>query len=231
MQIDLWIVTENIELQKEYWFQMEPWANQIIYYSINNLNWKNELRQDKLQDGVLVLCLSEENRPWEWVSRIKEITDVPMIVISQSENYYEEIMCLQNGADDYQSQKKPFPVIRERIFRGLAKQRWTKDFLLLQEGLVEELSGSQFFYKGTSLELTKMEAQVLHWLVHSPEQIVSRQKLLFHIWQEEENSGSRALDTIMKQLRKKLSVTDITIKTYYGKGFQIIKREQKSKEQ
>lgn len=222
MQIDLRILTEDIEFQKEYWLQMEQWTESIGYYSIEADNWQELLKRDETLHSVIAICLSEERFPWEWVSKVKEIMDIPIMVISQRESFYEEIQCLQNGADDYQSRKKPLPVLKERMFRLLQKQRWSSNTVLTQGGLVEELSGGQFFYQGVSLDLTSKEAQVLHWLLHSREQVISRQKLLFHVWQKENKDAGRALDTIIKQLRKKLSATNIEIKTCYGKGFEVI---------
>lgn len=222
MQIDLQILTENIEFQKEYWLQMEQWTESVTYYSIEAKDWQEQLKQGETEYSVIALCLSEEKLPWEWVAKVKECVDVPVLVISQKESAYEEIQCLQNGADDYQSGKKPLPVLRERIICLLQKQSRFVDVVWTQGGLLEELPSGQFFYQGASLELTSKEAQVLHWLLHSKEQVISRQKLLFHIWQKETKAASRALDTMIKQLRKKLSVTNIEIKTCYGKGFEVI---------
>ena len=224
MQIDLRILTEDIEFQKEYWLQMEQWAETVAYYSIETKDWQEQLKQDETKYSVIALCLSEEKLPWKWVSKVKAIMEVPILVISEKESYYEEIQCFQNGADDYQGRRKPVPVLKERILRLLQRERQSLGSVLTQGGLVEELSSGQFFYKGESLGLTSKEAQVLHWLLHSQEQVIPRQKLLFHVWKKETQMESRALDTIMKQLRKKLAITNIEIKTCYGKGFQMIKR-------
>ncbi len=227
MQIDLQIISDNIEFQKEYWLQMEQCTDSIAYYSIEAKDWQTQLQQDVTEHSVLVLCLSGESLTWEWVSKVKQIKDVPLLVLSEKENYYEEIQCLRNGADDYQSNRKPVAILQERMLRMLEKKECFSDSVLMMAGLTEEVSGNQFFYNGVSLGLTSKEYQVLYWLLHSPEAVVSRQKLLFHVWQKEKQDESRVLDTIVKQLRKKLSVTNIEIKTCYGKGFQIIKKNEK----
>lgn len=220
MGIDVWILTENVEYEKEFWLQMEQWTETIAYCSIQDKNWQERLKKAVTSQTVIGICLAQEGLSWEWVRKVRGITRAPIFVISEKESYYEEIECFQCGANDYQTREKPMLILKERIIRLV--QQISSDTIYTKGGLAEEVSSSQFFYQGHSLALTPKEYQVLHWLLHSMERMVSRQKLLFHVWQKETPTESRALDTVIKQLRKKLTATPLEIKTCYGKGFQII---------
>lgn len=232
-KINLLIVIENPEIEEDFLLQLERPDVQMTYFVREQENWLEQLRQ---QDNEM-RCISKENQMASdcivlfflhnsseaayLVREMRSVVRVPILVLSDRESYYEELQCLQNGADDYQSIFRPIPILWARLWKLIQLYHGEVEGQLVKMGLVHHLESSQYSYAGKALELTEKEYQILFWLLHSQEEIVSRQKLLYHIWGECGQKKSRALDTLIKQLRKKLHETSVEIKTCYGKGYVI----------
>lgn len=234
MKIDLFVVAEYPEDWQDFLMQLEQTDVQFIYCPLKKSRWLEEMvehAESSEKENIVLICLSENSRLLSLVKQVRESVRVPVFVLSDRESYYQELQCLQRGADDYQSILRPVPILWERIYRLIQLYHGRTAGQLVQNGLTEQMESCQFYYGERSLRLTGKEYQVLHWLMHSREKMVSRQKLLYHVWGENNQTGSRALDTIMKQLRQKLKGTTVSIKTCYGKGYQLVITDTVSDEQ
>lgn len=234
MKINLFVVAAYPETWQDLLIQMEQTDVQFIYCPLKKGSWLEEMVErieTSEEESIVLICLSENSRLLSLVKQVRGSVRVPVFVLSERESYYQELQCLQRGADDYQSILRPVPVLWERIYRLIQLYHGRTAGQLVQNGLTEQMESCQFYYGERSLRLTGKEYQVLHWLVHSREEMVTRQKLLYHVWGENNQTGSRALDTIMKQLRQKLKDTTVSIKTCYGRGYQLVITDAVSKEE
>lgn len=202
------------------------WEEQvpIEYYPPEGPGWLERLRKGhegkEHFSAILVYSLGEQYLSGI-VRGLRQTLPLPLIVCSEKCNYYEELQCLQAGADDYVSTTIHTSILRLRtlhliqLYQGCFPQR------LVYGGLTESPGNRQYYYDQHSLELTGREYDVLYWIFRSYEEIVSKEKLLYHIWEEDTPQTRRALDTVMKQLRRKLQDTPVRVKTCYGKGYRL----------
>ncbi len=174
-------------------------------------------------DGV-VLQLSGRMTAREVVSRVREAVKLPFLVLGRENSYFEEIQCLQGGADDYQRKEIPDTLLllrMQRLFRLYQGQ--TAGFVVKQD-FVEYLSAGEIYWGKRNLHLTPKEYQVFHWLLHGGAEIVSREQLLYHVWNDASGTTkSRALDAVLVKIRQKLRGTGWSVKTCFGRGFQLVR--------
>lgn len=174
-----------------------------------------------------VLRLSHRIHAGEVVAALRTMLFVPLLVMGREDTYYEELLCLQQGADDYQKRDTPEPIVLLRIWRliELCGAGTQGRGVMEKGGFLDLPEREQIHYGRWDLGLTGREYQVMHWLLQDISDLIPRKRLLSLIWEGEGTRESRALDTVMKQLRRKLAVTPWRIETCYGKGYRLVLAE------
>lgn len=166
------------------------------------------------------LILLDINLPgmngWEICKKLKALSQVPIIMVTARDSEFDEIKGLELGADDYIT--KPF----------------TPKLLIIKLKKLFKLSNDTFFKIGDitfdfntfkldtpeeSNILPRREAQLLEFFLRNQNIIFSRETLLNEIWGFEFFGDERAVDTIVKRLRKKLGSCDNYIKSVRGVGY------------
>ncbi|MGL5573798.1 MAG: response regulator transcription factor, partial [Cetobacterium sp.] len=151
------------------------------------------------------LILLDINLPgmngWEICKKLKALSQVPIIMVTARDSEFDEIKGLELGADDYIT--KPF----------------TPKLLIIKLKKLFKLSNDTFFKIGDitfdfntfkldtpeeSNILPRREAQLLEFFLRNQNIIFSRETLLNEVWGFEFFGDERAVDTIVKRLRKKL---------------------------
>lgn len=171
-----------------------------------------------------VLRLSCRIQMVEVVAVLRTMIFIPLLVMGSEDTYYEELQCLQQGADDYQRRETPEPIVLLRLWRliELCGAGTQGRGMMGRHGFLELPEVEQIHYGQRDLGLTGREYQVLHWLLQDTSDVVPRRRLLALIWESEGQRESRALDTVIKQLRRKLAKTPWRIETCYGRGYRLV---------
>lgn len=146
---------------------------------------------------------------WEAVYTIIQNRKFNIFIITDTYSYNDEFRLLKAGCIDYQSRSVPIEIIVQRVKNIIIKK--------LEDRILHEESGV-IYAGGNVLKLTKKESEVLSYLLVHRDEIVSKATLMKELWNMTNNYKSRAADTIIKQLRKKLKGYDAKIITYYGGG-------------
>lgn len=166
------------------------------------------------------LVLLDINLPgmngWEICKKLKLLSQIPIIMVTARDNEFDEIKGLELGADDYIT--KPF----------------TPKLLIIKIKKLFKLDSDTFFKIGDitfdfntfelqtpeeSYVLPRREAQLLEFFLRNQNIIFSRETLLNEVWGFEFFGDERAVDTIIKRLRKKLRSYDSYIKSVRGVGY------------
>jgi DNA-binding response OmpR family regulator len=158
-------------------------------------------------DGV-VLDLNLPGLPGEEVCRrIRDVSDVPIIMLTAKGAEEERIAGLDLGADDYLV--KPFSP-RELVARLRALLRRAKSESEPQRSRVEygpleiDLAGHKVFVDGTEVDLTASEYKLLTTLSRYPGRVYSRMELVEKVLGYDFEGYERAIDSHIKNLRAKL---------------------------
>lgn len=162
-------------------------------------------------------------------SQVRQISPVPIIIVSAKDTEPDKIAGLTLGCDDYMT--KPFSpmelIARIRsIFRRIELDK-------AQTGITEVLKVSDIIINpnikraecgGKDICLTGMEFSLLYYLASNKNRAVSRSELLDKVWGFENEVETRATDDMIKRIRKKLfdAGSSLKIETVWGFGFRLI---------
>ena len=147
--------------------------------------------------------------------RIRHTLNVPIIMLSAKDEEIDKILGLELGADDYIT--KPFS-IRELIARVKANLRKSEVSLNVSEEKYKENENSKIEVgdlsldlekfevkvRGTVIDLTIREFEVLKYLANQPGQVVTRETLLEKVWGYEYYGDIRTVDVTVRRIREKI---------------------------
>ena len=160
--------------------------------------------------------------------RIREHSDVPIIMLTAKGDEVDKILGLELGADDYIT--KPFSV-RELIARVKALLRRAtpqndEEGILHVGGLTIDVGNYEAFRNGEKLSLTLKEFELLKLLVISRGKVLTRDFLLDRIWGYEFYGETRTVDVHIRHIRQKLGDDAHYIETIRGVGYKFNDRQE-----
>ena len=155
-------------------------------------------------------------------------TDLPIIIVSAKDSPFDRVTGLTLGSDDYLA--KPFlPLELVARVRALLRRAKKEPSAAgpLQELHFGPLCLSPAFRTATlcgdPLPLTPTEYDFLAYLMEHQDRAVSREELLQTLWQFDTEVDTRAIDDMLKRLRRKLRERNspVLIETVWGFGFRL----------
>lgn len=165
---------------------------------------------------------------WEACKRIREISEVPIILLSARSQDFDQLMGFESGADEYVT--KPFSpavlakrvqAILSRSSAGAKTGTKNKEKITLGE-LTLDTAAHEVYLDGKPVELTLKEYKILVMLISNAGRVYSREALLDEIWGMDFYGGVRTVDSHVARLRTKLEKWGSErIKTVYGIGYKI----------
>lgn len=161
---------------------------------------------------------------WEVTKKIRETSNVPIIMLSARSEEFDILTGYENGADDYVT--KPFnPGILVKRVEALLR----RSNQAAQSGAEKQLSDLIFNdnahevrLEGREIELTLKEYNILKKFLESPGRVFSREQLLDSVWGFDFTGDIRTVDSHVARLRTKLGDWGSKhLKTVYGIGYKI----------
>lgn len=162
---------------------------------------------------------------WETLARIRELSDVPVLMLTARGDELERVRGLAGGADDYVT--KPFgrqelvarvQALLRRMRSGAADapERYADALVTIEFGqrLVT--------YAGQAVELTPLEFRLLTAFVRHPTQVLSREQLLELVWRDPFSVSPEQVKLYVSYLRRKLdpqAPETVPIETVRGFGY------------
>ncbi|MFC3039329.1 response regulator transcription factor [Virgibacillus xinjiangensis] len=166
---------------------------------------------------------------YEFCKKIREESDVPIIIISAKDEEIDKILGLELGGDDYLT--KPFSprelVARvKRLFKR-AQPAVRRDDMVhdrIQAGkLLIYRNERRLFWNGREQEVTTKEFDMLLLFAENINRAFSREELLTKVWGNDYFGSDRAVDDLVKRIRKKLA--DLPLETVWGYGYRLRRDE------
>ena len=158
--------------------------------------------------------------------KIREFSDVPIILLTAKTDDIDKLIGFDSGADDYLT--KPFNIlelkarIRALLRRAGSSDQQTEDKELTIGQITLDLNARNAYRCGTLVDLTAKEFDVIEFLMRNPNKVYSREALLDTIWAYEYRSDIRTVDVHIRRLREKLEenpAEPIYILTKWGVGY------------
>jgi DNA-binding response OmpR family regulator len=143
---------------------------------------------------------------WQVLERVRELGDVPVLILTAASDELDKVRGLREGADDYVT--KPFGR-QELIARIEALLRRAGDSELADEvhadGLVEiDFSQRRVTVRDAEVELTPTEFRLLAALARHPNQVLSHDQLLEMAWGDATNRSRQQVKLYIGYVRRKL---------------------------
>ena len=141
--------------------------------------------------------------------RIREFSNVPIIMLTARSEDADKIIGLESGADDYIT--KPFNILELKArIRALlrranaAPQQKTQNTLLSAGGVTLDLEQRVALKDGQVVELTAKEYDLIELFVKNPRRVYSRENLMDLVWGYTYAGDYRTVDVHIRRLREKL---------------------------
>ncbi len=190
------------------------------------------LARESQPDLILLDLMIPEVDGLDVCRELRKTSDVPIIMITARGEEIDRVLGLEIGADDYIT--KPFSVreLMARIKAVLRRaQQAQKDgeaepsTLLRGPGnMLMDVERRTVLVGDTSIELTRLEFDLLHRLLINPGRVLTRERLLEQAWGYEYVGDTRAVDSAVKRLRAKLRAVSVEadcIESVRGLGYRI----------
>jgi len=155
------------------------------------------------------------------LKRLRRDSDVPVLVLSARNETADKVRALKLGADDYVT--KPFwpDELLARVAARLRRPTLQRDATVRVGELIVDLEQRRVALAGETVDLTRVEFDLLAALARRLGAAVSRAWLAEHVLNPDREGGERTLDVHMSRLRKKLGPAASAIATVWGVGYRL----------
>ncbi|MDD9379762.1 response regulator transcription factor [Streptomyces sp. ZAF1911] len=139
--------------------------------------------------------------------RIRETSQVPIIMLTARGDDFDIVVGLEAGADDYIVKPARTEVIEARIkavLRRLSEPAGGRPDVEFHGELAVDRAGLTVAKNGERVPLAPSEIKLLLHLSASPEQVFSRQQLLEYVWEHSYHADARLVDACVRRLRHKI---------------------------
>ncbi|WP_284141688.1 MULTISPECIES: response regulator transcription factor [unclassified Virgibacillus] len=164
---------------------------------------------------------------YEFCKTIRNQSEVPIIIISAKDEEIDKILGIELGGDDYLT--KPFSprelVARvKRLFKRLDSPALNreKDRLKIDELMIDK-NDRRVFWKEEEQEVTTKEFDMLLLFAENVNRAFSREELLIKVWGDDYYGSDRAVDDLVKRIRKKFA--EMPLETVWGYGYRLRRKE------
>jgi DNA-binding response OmpR family regulator len=228
-------------------------ANKLIYVVDDEQNIRDLIKTYLMKEGFEVQIFADGSGAFEAFSarpadmliidimmpgmdgytlckEIRKTSDVPIIMVSAKDDEIDRILGLELGSDDYMA--KPFSprelVVRAKtIFRRVredvpVKTAEHKEELKCQD-IVIFPDERRVMKEAVEIELTSKEFEFLCYLVKNRNRVFTREQLIQNIWGYDYIGDTRAIDDLVKRVRKKLGEAGASLEiiTVWGYGYKV----------
>ena len=195
-------------------------------YNISTISKFDNITEDILNKNadLVLLDINLPGADGEYICKeIRKTSNVPIIMITCRDNELDELISLNNGADQYVTKPYNLQILLAKISGLLKRNQRTdmkqnkidfKDFILDVSKSVIEANNKQ-------VELTKNEFKILHFLTLNRGKIVPREDIMEYLWDSEAFIDDNTLTVNIKRLRSKLEELNLQdlIETRRGQGY------------
>ncbi|GAA0964592.1 response regulator transcription factor [Actinocorallia libanotica] len=160
------------------------------------------------RDGFTVLRMLREAR-----------VTIPVVILTARSSVADTVAGLESGADDYLAKPFAFEELLARIRLRLRHERAPEATSLKAGGLTLDLRTRRAHVGGRAVELSSREFALAEFLCRNPDQVLTREQILSHVWGFDFDPGSNIVDVYIRYLRRKLGAA--RIETIRGTGYRL----------
>lgn len=147
----------------------------------------------------------------------------PILILTARDAIEDKVVALDSGADDYLVKPFSFDELAARVRALLRRPEQVLPTELKLKDLTLNVTTRKVYRQGVEIPLTLKEFGLLEYLMRHPNQVMTREQILDHLWDFAFDSFSNIVDVHMKNLRKKVDQDyhDKMLETVRGVGYKI----------
>ncbi|MCD0452095.1 response regulator transcription factor [Actinocorallia sp. API 0066] len=149
--------------------------------------------------------------------------ETPILMLTAKDGEYDEAEGLDVGADDYVTKPFSYVVLRARI-RALLRRRQRAGAPVIEVGdLLVDPAGQRVHRGGEEITVTAREFAVLEFLAAHAEEVVSKRRILEHVWDSAYDGDPNVVEVHVSALRRKVDAPygRRSIETVRGSGYRL----------
>ena len=182
--------------------------------------------QEQAPDLVVLDVMMPEMDGLTACSKIREFSNIPIIMLTAKTDDMDRIMGLEYGADDYLT--KPFNILELKlrvkaiVRRSGQNQPKKSESSVVRGALKIDYNLRRASINGKTVELTSKEFEIIDLFVTNPGKVYTREALLDIIWGYDYPADIRTLDVHIRRLREKIEpdpANPVYIITKWGVGY------------
>ena len=213
-------VEDEVDLQTVVKLYLEKAGYEVICFEKGNdaINYIG----NKVDAWILDIMLGDDVNGYDVIKAIREkYPDVPVLFTSARDQDLDRILGLELGSDDYIT--KPYSS-KELVLRvnNLIKRAYKQmeSHILEIASYQVDLDRRVVSKKDKEIKLTTLEFDLLVLLSKNINKSFSREEILESVWGDDYFGSDRAVDDLVRRLRKKMK--NLNVSTIYGYGYRLL---------
>jgi len=169
-------------------------------------------------DLILLDLMLPDISGYTVLKEIRKISEVPVIILSARSAVADQMSGFEKGADDYITKPFTLALVKmhiEAVLKRAGKLRTMVEYNDLQADVNAQL----LFYKEQHIPTTRKEFDLMVYFMEHSGIVLPRDTILNAVWEYDYTGDVRTIDTLVKQLRKKMGEGCNYIRTVYGVGY------------
>ena len=182
----------------------------------NGLDALNKVKENDY-DLIIMDIMMPIMDGYKSAKSIKEIKNIPIIMLSAKDEEIDKLNGFEIGIDDYVT--KPFSP-KELIARIKAiTKRTKKEDIININNLILNYQTREVTIDGKNIDLTHTQFELLYLFLTNPNIVLSRETIILNIWGYDYEADDRTIDAHIKLLRSKIGTFRNNIKTIRKVGY------------
>ncbi|MCP4578767.1 MAG: response regulator transcription factor [Deltaproteobacteria bacterium] len=147
----------------------------------------------------------------------------PILMLTAKDTVEDRVLGLDTGADDYLIKPFAFPELMARVRALLRRKGASKSSKVHVGDLVLDTVTREVTWRGKAVDLTTKEFTILEYLMHHPNEVVTRTMIEEHAWDYHLDSISNLVDVYIRRIRQKIDpdMGKRIITTIRGAGYRL----------
>jgi len=147
---------------------------------------------------------------------------MPILMLTAKTTIGDRVRGLDVGADDYLTKPFSFDELLARIRALLRRPKAHSGNILQADQLKIDVIAKSVEYRQQPVHLTAQEFRLMEYLLRHRGEVLSKDRLLDHVWADEARVQHNTVETFIANVRKKIGPGDEVIKTIRGYGYKVL---------